>query len=396
MFSFCIPDWSEPRDKQRSSLCTGISPNATSGLLVSTTTGGGGEAQTGTGKPLTLKENFPTTDTQAHTTVTAGDKNEVVIQNPGNSDSVSTSHLPAPYHGHVEPPTSLVPSTERSEHLFELLLDSHTPRGTPSRSSSPSIDERFTDGSVSPIVLPDSSSVRSKSPGSSSVVSSHNETFGLTDVSVCSLVLSLPADSRHPQFPHGEEEEENGAGDRPSEAQQQAREEGATKLKQAAAESPEVGFEEEPHTPKASELSQTDGGSPLESHYSVASLVRDHTVTEVPGRVTAVEFAGDCEEKDGRPTGAKVSLMLTSPPEGSTLISTAPTMSDRDTVLGGSSQPKDALSTSPPQHHRLPESSTVVPTASTMSGGGVTSRGGSSQQKDTVPTKTHHQCHTQR
>ena len=340
MFSFCIPDWSEPRDKQRSSLCTGIPPNATSGLLVSTTTGGGGEAQTGTGKPLTLKQNFPTTDTQAHTTVTAGDKNEAVIQNPGNSDSVSTSHLPATYHGHVEPPTSLVPSTERSEHLFELLLDSHTPRGTPSRSSSPSIDERFTDGSVSPIVLPDSSSVRSKSPGSSSVVSSHNETFSLTDVSVCSLVLSLPADSRHPQFPHGEEEEENGAGDRPSEAQQQAREEGATKLKQAAAESPEVGFEEEPHTPKASESSQTDGGS--------------------------------------------------------TLMSTAPTMSDRDTVLGGSSQPKDALSTSPPQHHRLPESSTVVPTASTMSGEGVTSRGGSSQQKDTVPTKTHHQCHTQR
>ena len=91
--------------------------------------------------------------------------------------------------------------------------------------------------------------MRSKSPDSSLVVSSHNETFSLTDVSVCSLVLSLPADNRHPQFPHGEEKE-NGAGDRPSEAQQQAREEGATMLKQAVAESPEVSFEEEPHTPQ--------------------------------------------------------------------------------------------------------------------------------------------------
>ena len=396
--SFCIPDWSESRDKHRPPLCTGIPPNATSSLLVSTTTGGGGEAQAGTGKPRTLKQNFPTTDTQAHTTVTAGDKNEAVVQNPGNSGSANTSHLPALYHGHVEPLPSLVPSTERSEHLFELLLDSHTPRGTPSRSSSPSVDERFTDGSVSPIVLPDSSSVRSKSPDSSSVVSSHNETFSLTDVSVCSLVLSQPADNRHPQFPHGEEEEESGAGDRPSEPQQQAREEGATKLKQAVAESPEVSFEEEPHSPKASELSQTDGGSTLESHYSVAPLVRDNTVTEVPEKVTAIQFAGDCEQKNGGPTGAKVSLMLTSPSKDSTLMSTAPTMPNRDAVLGGSRQQKDALSTSSPQHHRLPESSTVVPTALTMSGGGVGSRGGSSLQKDTVavPTKTHHQYHTQR
>ena len=138
--SFCIPDWSKPRDKHCPPLCTGIPSNATSSLLVSTTTGGGpqtGETQTGTSKPLTLKQNFPTTDTQAHTTVTAGDKNEAVIQNPGNSDSANTSHLPALYHGHVEPPASLVPSTEIAEHLFELLLDSHTPRGMPSRSSSP-------------------------------------------------------------------------------------------------------------------------------------------------------------------------------------------------------------------------------------------------------------------
>ena len=394
--SFCIPDWSEPGDKQGHPLYTGIPPNGTSDLLISTATGGGsqmGGAQAGTGKPLTSKQNFPATDTQAHTT--AGDKNEVVIQNPGNLDSVSTSHLPAPYHGHVEPPPSLVPSTEKSDHLFELLLGSHIPRGTPSRSNSPSIDEHSTDGSVSPVILPESSSVGSKSPDSSLVVSSHNDAFSLTDVSACSLVLSQPADNR--QFPHREEEEENRPGDRPSEPQQQAWEESASKLKQAAAESPEVSFEEESHTPKASESSQTDGETLLESHYSMAPLGRDQAAREVPGKVTSVhlKFADVHREgKDDRPTGASVSQLLTSPPEGSTLMSTVPTMFDRDKDLGGSSQ-QDGLLTSPPppQHYRPPEGSTVM---ATMSGGGMNPQGGSSQQNKAVPTKTHHQGHTQR
>ena len=351
-----------------------------------------GGAQAGTGKPLTSKQNLPATDTQAYTTV--GDENEEVIQNPGNLDSVSTSHMPAPYHGHVEPPASLVASNERSNHLFELLLGSQIPRGTLSRSNSPSVDEHSTDGSVSPVISPESSSVGSKSPDSSLVVSGHNDAFSLTDVSASSLVLSQPADGQHPQFAHREEEEEIRPGDRPSE---QAWEEGAPKLKQAAAESPEVSFEEESHTPKASESSQAYGGSLLESHYSMAPIGGDQAAGEVPGKVTSVHFADDNHEgKDGRPTGASVSLMLTSPPESSTVMSTAPTMFERDKDCGGSSQQKDASLTLPSRHHRPPEGSTVMSTAPTMSGGGMITGGDYSGKNEAVPTKTHHRGHTQR
>ena len=372
-YIFCKPDWSEPGDEQGHPLYTGIPPNA-SDLLISTTTGGEsqtGGPQAGTGRPLTSRQNLSATDTRAYTT--AGEENEMVIQNPGNLEPVSTSHMPAPYDGHVEPPPSLVPSTEKSDHLFELPLGSHVPRGTPSRSNSPSIDEHFTDGSGSPVILPESSSAGSKSPDSSLIVSSHNDAFSLTDVSASSLVLSQPTDSQHPQFAHGEEE-------------------GAPRLKQAAAESPEVSFTEESHTPNASESNQTDGGSPLESHYSMAPLGGDQAAREVPGKVTSVHFAHR-EENDGRPTGASVSLTLTSPLEGSTVMSTAPTMFDRDKDFGGSSQQKDALLTSPPRHHRLAEGNTVTPT---MSGGGMNTGGGNSGQNEAVPTKTHHQGHTQR
>ena len=124
----------------------------------------------------------------------------------------------------------------------------------------------------------------------------------------------------------------------------------------------------------------------------MAPLGGDQAAREVPGKVTSVHFAHR-EGKDGRPTGASVSLTLTSPLEGSTVMSTAPTMFDRDKDSGGSSQQKDALLTSPPRHHRLAEGSTVTPT---MSGGGMNTGGGNSGQNEAVPTKTHHQGHTQR
>ena len=341
--SVCIPDWSGssiPGRRQRHTpQPSSIPPRADQ--LISTTTAGDLQAE-GDGTEVASRETHAP-DEQVH-----GDRGGVT-PNTSDASSVSSSH-PVMHHGHMEPPGVQTSSTETLDQgaPFELLPSSHDGGGVPLEPNSPGTDQRSTSGGISPVLMPGSSSVGSNSPDSSVVMSSHNETFSLTDVSACSLELFQPAataSDHHLQFAHGTEEEE-GLGSRPTEYQQQGRDSQSAdaEILQPSPQTPDVSSSEEPPTPRASQLSQVDDGSHVD-HSTLAPRPEDHKVkglsTLCVEKTTAAHFVVEPREEKGG-LKSRTSVLLTSPssqtPGGDTTTAAFSTERNGDKNFRGSSQ----------------------------------------------------------
>lgn len=289
--SLCAPGWSGSTILGKRQTCTpqlnSTPPEANQ--LITTSTAGDLQAE-GDGTEVTSREAC-TPDEQVH--VIDGDRGRV-IPNTSNASSVSSSHLPAMHHGCMEPPGAQTYSTETPEQStpFELLPSGHDGRG---QSNSPSTDQHSTSGGVSPILMSGSGS---NSPDSSVMISSHHETFSLTDVSAYSLELSQPATSTSDQHLQFAGKEEEGHACMPSGHQQHGRELSA-ELPQASPKTPD----QESTTPKALELSQVDNGSHLD-HPPLTPHIEDHEVKKLSTlsaeKATATPIVVDpCEEVGG-------------------------------------------------------------------------------------------------
>ena len=345
--SVCIPDWSGSSIPGRRQSHT-PQPSSTppgAGQLISTTTAGDLMAE-GDGTEVASRETRAP-DEQVH--VIDGDRGRVT-PNTSDTSSVSSSH-PVMHHGHMEPPGVQTSSTETPDQgaPFELLPSSHDGGGVPLEPNSPGTDQRSTSGGISPVLMPGSSSVGSNSPDSSVVMSSHNETFSLTDVSACSLELFQPtatASGHHLQFAHGTEEE-GGLGSRPTEYQQQGRDRDQSadaEIPQPSPQTPDLSSSEEPPTPRASQLSQVDDGSHVD-HSTLAPRPEDHKVkglsTLCVEKTTAAHFVVEPREEKGG-LKSRTSVLLTSPssqtPGGDTTMAAFSTERNGDKNFRGSSQ----------------------------------------------------------
>jgi len=130
------------------------------------------------------------------------------------------------------------------------------------------------------------------------MISSHHETFSLTDVSAYSLELSQPATSTGDQHLQFAGKEEEGHACMPSGHQQHGRELSA-ELPQASPKTPD----QESTTPKALELSQVDIGSHFD-HPPQTPHIEDHEVKKLSTlcaeKATATHIVVDpCEEVGG-------------------------------------------------------------------------------------------------